>query len=548
MSRFGETAAQHAAPQHRVRAILRPANRRSSDFDALNEAKLSLWTGLALLVGALSFPAGVSAAVVSATPAVVWPGAKVRLQASGFQPRARGVARLTGARSVRFRVDGRGRAGVVLAVPVRVRAGRRVLRVRAGRRSVSTTLSFVGARRPASTIVVLSGGQRVLLDPARARVGERFTLKATGFARRAILDVRFAGARVARRRANTNGALTIVRSVPRVASGARAVRVVSGRTVVNLRFVVLTPPPAPPPPPPAPPAPRVIAAAGDIACSPNDPNFNGGLGTPNVCRQQATSDLLVGKGYSDVLTLGDTQYDCNTAADFAGSFHPSWGRVKPIIHPTTGNHEYKATNPDDYGVPGCGPNAGGYFGYFGAAAGDPSRGYYSFEIGGWHVISLNTNDASATGCPVVSCALGSPQEQWLRADLAAHRTACTLAIWHHPLFSSKAPSMASRPFWDALYAAGAEIVLNAHVHHYERFSPQRPDGAADPASGIAQFVVGTGGKSLESAGSPGPGSNSAAATQTFGVLELTLKATSYDWRFVPEAGRTFSDAGSAACH
>ncbi|MCA1587195.1 MAG: metallophosphoesterase [Chloroflexi bacterium] len=526
----------------------------------MNKAKLSLWTGFALIAGALSFPAGVNAAVVSATPAVVWPGAKVRLQASGFEPRSRGVASLTGVRNVRFRVDGRGRASVVLAVPVRARAGRRGLRVRAGRRRISTTLSFVAARRPASTMVVLSGGQRVLLDPARARAGERFTLKATGFARRAILDVRFAGASVARRRTNPKGALTIVRPVPRVAAGARMVRVVSKRTVVNLRFVVLAslpapPPPLPPPaqpppaqPPPAQPSAPRVAAAGDIACSPNDPNFHGGLGTPSACRQQATSDLLVGRGYSAVLTLGDTQYDCNTAADFAGSFHPSWGRVKPIIHPVAGNHEYKDTNPDDYGMDGCVPNAGGYFGYFGAAAGDPSLGYYSFEIGNWHVIALNTNVASATGCPVISCAQGSPQEQWLRADLAAHPTACTLAIWHHPLFSSKTASTASRPFWDDLYVAGAEIVLNAHVHNYERFRPQRPDGAADPAGGIAQFVVGTGGKSLESTGSPGPGSNSAAAAQTFGVLELTLKATSYEWRFVPEAGQTFSDAGSAACH
>ena len=529
-------------------------------FAALNKVRLSLWTCFAL-IGALSLPVGASAAVVSATPAIAWPGAKVRLEVSGFQARARGIAKLTGMRSVSFRVNSRGRATVVVTVPAGARAGRRALRLRAGRRSVSMTLSFVAAPRAPSTIVGLSAGQRVLLDPASARAGERFTLRATGFSRRSILDVRFAGASVARRRPNSNGTLTIVRSVPRIAPGVRAVRVVSGRTAVNLRFLVLPPaPPAPPPaalqPPPAaaPAAPppqstRVIAAAGDIACSPNDPQFNGGLGTANVCRQKWTSDLLVGRGYSDVLTLGDTQYDCNTAADFAGSFHPSWGRVKPIIHPAIGNHEYKDTNPDDYGVPGCVPNAGGYFGYFGAAAGDPSLGYYSFEIGNWHVISLNTNDASATACPIVSCALGSPQEQWLRADLAAHPTACTLAIWHHPLFSSKTPSAASRPFWDALYAAGAEIVLNGHVHNYERFNPQRPDGAADPARGIAQWVVGTGGKSLEATGTPGLGSNRAAAAQTFGVLELTLKPGGYDYRFVTAAGSpTFTDTGSANCH
>jgi hypothetical protein len=204
-------------------------------------------------------------------------------------------------------------------------------------------------------------------------------------------------------------------------------------------------------------------------------------------------------------------------------------------------------NPDDYGVAGCRADAEDYFGYFGGAAGEPGRGYYSFDIGSWHVISLNTNLATSTGCPVISCALGSPQEQWLRADLAAHPTACTLALWHHPLFSSKTPSMAPRPFWDDLYAAGADIVLNGHVHNYERFNPQRPDGTADPA-GIAEFIVGTGGMSLEASGSPAA-ANSAAQAKAFGVLELTLEPNGYGYRFLTAAGQpAFTDAGHAACH
>jgi acid phosphatase type 7 len=153
---------------------------------------------------------------------------------------------------------------------------------------------------------------------------------------------------------------------------------------------------------------------------------------------------------------------------------------------------------------------------------------------------------------VISCATGSPQERWLRADLAAHRTACTLAFWHNPRFTSRlaAPSTASLPFWQALQEVGAEIVLNGHVHNYERFDPQRPDGTADPAA-IRQFVVGSGGHSLEATLLPGspPAANSALRTQAFGVLVLTLKPSGYDWQFLTAAGQAaVPDSGSAACH
>ncbi|HEX8157410.1 MAG TPA: Ig-like domain-containing protein [Solirubrobacteraceae bacterium] len=703
---------------------------------------LSLFSALlAVLIGLLCIPVCASAASVGATPANPWPGASVRLDISGFEPRAQGVASLTGTRAVKVRADLRGRARVTVRVPDRVSAGRHALRVRLGTRSISTALFVVGARRASSTMVALSGGQRVLLDPATGRPGTRFSLRASGFSRRSTVDVRFGDRRLASKRPNSNGELTIVGSVPRTGSGARVVRVVSGRTIVALRFVVLPalaappPPPPPPAPPPAPPADRtpptvavtapesgralsgasvavvasasdnvgvsavqfrldgrdvgapdtsapysttwntttasagshsltavagdaagntaesssvavtvdntpptvsitapaagavsgaavavtasasddsgisavqfrldgnalgaedasapysttwdttpvsqgphklsavardsaantatssevsvtvantrVIAAAGDIACSTSDPDWNGGNGTPGGhCRQKATSDLIFGKGYSDVLTLGDTQYECNTAAEFNGSFDLTWGRVKGIIHPAAGNHEYYSTTR-----PATCPVASNYFGYFGAAAGDPSKGYYSFDIGAWHVIALNSTDANSAGCPIVSCATGSAQEQWLRADLAAHPAACTLAYWHHPLFSSKPAGVAAvtRSFWNALQDFGADVVLNGHVHNYERFNPQRPDGTADSA-GIREFVVGTGGHSLESTvviGSP-PALNSAFGTQTFGVLELTLKSTGYDWRFVTAAGQTpVADSGIATCH
>jgi PKD repeat protein len=282
----------------------------------------------------------------------------------------------------------------------------------------------------------------------------------------------------------------------------------------------------------------VIAAAGDIACDPADPNFNGGLGTSSKCRQKYTSDLLVGGGLAAVLPLGDTQYNCGGASAYTQSYDPSWGRVKDISRPVNGDEEYATS-----GGTGCGANGAGYFNYFGAAAGEPSKGYYSFDIGSWHLIALNSN------CSEVACKAGSTQEKWLKADLAANPGKCTLAYFHQPRFSSQlsTPSSSKLAFWQDLYAAGADVVLNAHYHYYERFAPQDPSGAADPTGGIRQFSVGTGGRSLITPKST-PAPNSEVRSKTFGVLKLTLHSGSYDWQFVPEAGKTFTDSGSASCH
>ncbi len=274
----------------------------------------------------------------------------------------------------------------------------------------------------------------------------------------------------------------------------------------------------------------VIAAAGDIACDPADGSFNGGNGSTNNCRQKAVSDLLVGTNLSAVLTLGDNQYEDGTLTKFQQSYDLSWGRVKNITHPAAGNHEYNTAG------------ASGYYDYFGAAAGDKTKGYYSYDIGAWHFIALNSNCSQVGGC-----GSGSPQEQWLKADLAAHPNMCTLAYWHHPRFSSgeHGSSTSYDAFWKDLYTAGAEIVLNGHDHDYERFAPQNPGGAADP-NGIQEFVVGTGGKNHYTFTAIQP--NSAVRnSDTYGVLKLTLHATSYDWQFVPEAGKTFSDSGTRNC-
>ena len=279
-----------------------------------------------------------------------------------------------------------------------------------------------------------------------------------------------------------------------------------------------------------PPDPPVIAAAGDIACDPADANFNGGNGTASACRMKATSDLLLGLGLTAVLLLGDNQYEDGAASKYQLSYDPTWGRLKAITRPAPGNHEYVT------------PGAAGYFSYFGAAAGDPAKGYLSYDLGGWHLIALNSN------C-VGGCGAGSPQEQWLAADLAAHPGVCTLAYWHHPRFSSgpHGNDATYDAFWQDLHAAHADVILNGHDHIYERFAPQSPAAAADPAYGIRQFTVGTGGKNLTSIGVVRANSEVRNAS-AFGVLELTLHPDGYAWRFLSAAGGAVLDQGTGLCH
>ena len=274
-----------------------------------------------------------------------------------------------------------------------------------------------------------------------------------------------------------------------------------------------------------------MAAAGDAACDPADVNYNGGVGTASFCHQKAVSDLLVAGGYAAVLGLGDLQYESGTLSAFNASYDPTWGRVRTITHPAPGNHEYNTAG------------ATGYYAYFGAAAGDPAKGYYSYELGAWHVIVLNSN------CTAVSCAAGSAQEQWLRLDLAAHPVACTLAYWHHARFSSGSHGndASTAAFWQALYDANADLILVGHEHDYERFAAQDPSGVADGARGIRQFIVGTGGKNGTAFGTVRANSE-VRQTGTFGVLRLTLSSAGYAWAFVPEAGKTFSDTGTGTCH
>jgi hypothetical protein len=262
----------------------------------------------------------------------------------------------------------------------------------------------------------------------------------------------------------------------------------------------------------------VVVGAGDIASC-------------NSSGDEATARLLDNIP-GTVATLGDHAYNSGTAAEFTDCYDPTWGRHKARTMPSVGNHEYET------------PGASGYFGYFGAAAGDPTKGYYSYDLGSWHIVVLNSECWFVGGCRTED-----PQIRWLEQDLAAHPTACTLAYWHRPIFSSSKYGNSTRmkPAWEALFAAGAEVVLNGHAHLYERFAPMEPDGNANHEKGIRELVVGTGGASHYPVVDIQPNSEVRNAS-TYGVLKLTLHEGSYEWEFVPVEGETFTDSGTQSCH
>lgn len=284
---------------------------------------------------------------------------------------------------------------------------------------------------------------------------------------------------------------------------------------------------APPTADPAPDAsgrPVQVVVAGDLACSTPEP-------TPDDCQQLATAEVAESLHPDAVLLVGDLQYEHARADEFARSFDPSWGRFKAITHPVAGNHEYDTD--------GAAP----YFDYFGDAAGPRDRGWYSFELGAWHVVALNSNCSEVGGCGE-----GSAQLAWLRADLAQHPARCVMAYWHHPRWSNSSHGDNTKvaPFVQTLYDAGAELVFTGHDHNYQRFQPRNPSGELDDASGLREFVVGMGGRDRYKIRSE-DGAD-AGTDDSFGVLSVTLRPEGYDWRYVPAAGGTDADQGSAACH
>lgn len=268
----------------------------------------------------------------------------------------------------------------------------------------------------------------------------------------------------------------------------------------------------------------ILVGAGDIASCKN----------PEGARATAK---LIEQIPGTVFAAGDLAYEKGSAEDFKNCYDPAWGRFKDRTKPALGNHEY------------VDPTASGYFQYWGIRAGPRGKGYYSYELGDWHIVVLNTNcDAKSLG----GCGAGSPQETWLKEDLAKRPTACILAYGHHALFSSgvfrkHAVHSELKQLWEDLYAAHADLVLAGHEHSYERFALQDPEGKADPANGIREIVVGTGGRSYDLLGFATPNSE-VRDWDTFGVLKLTLSPGKYAWEFIPEEGKSFHDVGSGACH
>jgi hypothetical protein len=267
--------------------------------------------------------------------------------------------------------------------------------------------------------------------------------------------------------------------------------------------------------------PAILMGAGDIASC--DASKTG---------DEKTAQLLDAVPEAAVFTVGDHAYPDGTAGQFTNCYAPTWGRHKARTHPTPGDHDYSQ------------PNAQPYYDYFGAAAaGATGQGYYSFDLGQWHIIALNSNIAKTAT---------SAQMQWLKNDLASHPSLCRLAYWHHPLYSSVSGTTSTtfatiRPLWDTLYAHGVDLVVNGHRHGYERIAPLKPDGTRDDVSGIRTFIAGTGGGGGITYGTIFPQSE-VRIGDVRGVLKLYLYDDSYAWKFVPIAGQTATDSGSAMCH
>ena len=293
------------------------------------------------------------------------------------------------------------------------------------------------------------------------------------------------------------------------------------RTPTRTLALTATPGPSRTPTPTYTPTPVVLIGAGDIAECTNQ-------------NDKITAAMLEQFPGATIFTAGDNSDDYVPGVSYKNCFDPTWGRFKDRIHPAMGNHDYDENN-----------NPQEYFKYFGAAAGEPGKGWYSYDLGGWHIVVLNSECEEVGGCQA-----GSPQETWLKADLAAHPARCSLAIWHIPRYSAfyaeGLPFLAD--FWEDLYKAGTELVIDGHYHYYERYAPMDPEGNLDEAKGIREFIVGTGGAHLEPRGRSCNGNCQVFDQTTYGLLKLTLHPDGYEWEFLPEPGKTFSDAGSGECH
>jgi acid phosphatase type 7 len=413
----------------------------------------------------------------------------------------------------------------------------------------------------------LSATAKPTLTLARSSAlpGQAIQVTGHGFPARARLRLVLSGHLLRRLRSGPNGGFRVRIRVPRDAAAGRYPLAARSRGIVvrrRLRVRVLSQPtqalpvpvqPAPEPvaaapAPPPPPDPPTLVAAGDIACRPELAE------TATTCRQARTADLIGTLAPDAVAPLGDNQYQNGELANFTAVYDPTWGRFLDITHPAVGNHEYEGDPERDEAL--------GYYTYFGAAAGDASKGYYRWQLGDWTMFVLNSgainytrssggNPSLPDDCWPVSCAAGSDQELWLRAELdTLPDDACVLAYWHHPRFSSgfngaNQPHPETGPLFEALYEHGAELLLAGHSHNYERFAAVTPAGAPDP-EGVREYVVGTGGRSHQIPG-PQVANSEVLRNDIFGVLELTLDSGSYAARFIGEDGAVV-DQSAGTCH
>jgi hypothetical protein len=496
-------------------------------------------------------PAAAADSQVTLRPAAGPPGTLAVLTGRGFPAGRRLDVRAGGAPLARARADSRGGFSSSVTVPGGQRPAWR-LRSGSGRRRVTSV--FAASHGADVAEVASSTGRRLRWGPLVAGHGDSVRLVGFGFRPGERVRVSLFG-RLAGLRASARGRIRLELVASRNA-GRRRGAVRAGGVSLPLSVAVVErdagvpgadAPASPAPAAPAPPAlgpgnlgasgDPLIVAAGDIAC--DETTSHPG---PASCRHRDTANLLLDPAIDTVLALGDLQYEHGSLGQFTGSYSLSWGEphLKSITRPVVGNHEYMTTG------------AAGYFDYFngvgGAAgpAGARGQGWYSFDLGAWHLVALNSNCGSAGGCGP-----GSPQETWLRADLAAHPRACTLAYMHHPRFSSGAHGSFTnvQPLWQALYDAGAEVVLSGHDHDYERYLPQDAAGTADAARGIRELVVGTGGRNLRGFPAAQPPNSEVRDAKAFGILKMALRPAGYEWEFVPAAGfESFSDHGVGACH
>ncbi|MEA2429041.1 MAG: hypothetical protein QOF37_2669 [Thermoleophilaceae bacterium] len=487
--------------------------------------------GMLVVLAFVAWPASaaVASTAVLVQPAAGPPGTKVVLTGSGFGRASSVLLSVRGLRAVRAGANRGGRFQTTITVPAGAARSVKITARARGRRVIAYFTVSTAAGATESSEAATARGALVRWSPHAGVAGSRLVLRGSRLARRALHRIAFDAGGGHSVRTGRHGGLKATVAVPQIPAGPHSFRLTGRGTSLRLPFTVLPDP--------------VVAGAGDIACGANSGSAQ--------CKQMMTSDLLLQIAPTAVLALGDTQYENGEYDNFLRFYDPSWGRLKAITYPAVGNHEYGTSQAS-----GCG-YACGYFDYWdgpgqmNGRAGARNAGYYAFDVGAWRLYAVNSN-CGRTGAP--GCGPGSAQLRWLEADLAAHPRACSLMFMHHPLFTSDTRNFDSpqfrdtlRPMWQAFYDHGGDVVLTGHSHFYERYAPQDPQEHPDPAHGIRQFIVGTGGRNVYGVGQVEPTSE-VRGVSTFGVIRLGLHASSYDWRFVQEPGKPFTDSGSQACH